>query len=252
VSPDRRQHRGAHPADRQLFAAGRVATLRVATAELSWLLTRGYASKSAVKLVGDRHDLTERQRLAVSRAACRDESRERRATRCLRLEEVEGERLIVDGFNLIITTEAALGGGVILLCRDGCLRDLSSVHGSYRAVTETERALNLIGGELAAWRPAAVMWLLDKPISNSGRLAERIRNLAAERGWPWSVELVFNPDREIAASTHVAVTSDSNVLDGAARWVNVARPLVEAHLADAWVIDLRAEGDAAGASPVAP
>ena len=126
-----------------------------------------------------------------------------------------------------------------MLCRDGCVRDLSSVHGSYRAVEETERAILLIGDVLATLQPAAAGWLLDKPISNSGRLAERIRNLAAERGWPWRVELVFNPDAEIARSAAIAVTSDSNVLDRAARWVNLGRDLIEARLPDSWVIDLR-------------
>ncbi len=239
MSPDRRQHRGAHPADRELFAASRVADLRAAVAELSWLLTRGYASKSALKLVGDRYELTERQRLAVSRAACPDASLERRAAHCLSPAEVEGERLIVDGFNLIITAEAALGGGLLMLCRDGCVRDLSSVHGTYRAVAETERALGVIGDALAALRPVAVGWLLDQPVSNSGRLAQRIRELAARHDWPWSVELVFNPDREIAASAHPAVTSDSNILDGAARWVNLGRHLVETRLPESWMIDLR-------------
>ncbi len=243
MSPDRRQHRGAHPADRQLFAAERLDDLRAAVAELSWLLTRGYASKSALKLVGDRYALTERQRFAVARAACSDASLERRAARCLPLAEVEGDQLIIDGFNLIITAEAALGGGLLMLCRDGCVRDLSSVHGSYRAVAETERALNVIGDALATVRPAAVGWLLDKPISNSGRLAERIRNLAAGRDWPWSVELIFNPDAEIAASARVAVTSDSNILDRAARWVNLGRHLVAARLPESWVIDLRPDGE---------
>jgi hypothetical protein len=226
-----------------LFADERAASLRAAVGELSWLLTRGYASKSAVKLVGDRHDLTERQRFAVARAACSDQSLVRRSAHRLPPDAMRGEQLIVDGFNLIITTEAALGGGVLLLCRDGCVRDLSSVHGSYRAVTETERALLLLGEELASLRPASVRWLLDKPISNSGRLAERIRSLAEARGWPWSVELVFNPDREITDSAHVAVTSDSNVLDGAARWLNVGRTLVEARVGAAWMIDLRPEAE---------
>ena len=241
MSPDRRQHRGAHPADRQLFAEGRLADLRAAVTELSWLLTRGYASKSALKLVGDRYELTERQRISVARAACSDASLAGRAARRLPLDEVKGAQLILDGFNLIITTEAALGGGVLVLCRDGCVRDLSSVHGSYRAVSETELALALIGDVLATLEPAAVCWLLDKPISNSGRLAERIRSLAGERGWPWGVELVFNPDAEIAASPHIAVTSDSNILDKAARWVNLGRQLVEARLPESWVIDLGPE-----------
>src|SRR5262245_26908157 len=76
--PDNRKHRGAHPNDRTLFAAAQLPALRTAVEELSWLLTRGYSIKGAVKLVGDRHTLSDRQRLAISRAACSDQSKEHR------------------------------------------------------------------------------------------------------------------------------------------------------------------------------
>ena len=204
MSPDNRQHRGAHPEDRRLFAPGNIAALRVAVGELSWLLGRGYATKSALKLVGDRHNLNERQRLAVARAACSDEQRDARAAACLDPERARGRAVVVDGFNLMITTEAALGGGVLVRGRDGCVRDLSSVHGSYRSVAETERAVRLLGEAFAALGLGPARWLLDRPVSNSGRLAERIRETARERGWPWTVEAVFNPDAEIRASAELS------------------------------------------------
>jgi hypothetical protein len=236
VSPDRRRHRGAHPEDALLFEAARHAALRVAVSELSWLLSRGYRSKSALKLVGDRHDLRERQRLAVARAACSDESRGRRLAS--RLDVVAGEGLVVDGFNLVILLEAALSGGLLVRGRDGCVRDLASVHGSYRVVEETERAVLLAGEALAGLGPESVLWLLDRPVSNSGRLAARVRAVAAARGWPWEVRAEFNPDREIVRSDRVAVTSDSNILDNVPRWLNLGRMIVEQHVPAAWVIDL--------------
>jgi hypothetical protein len=118
------------------------------------------------------------------------------------------------------------------------VRDLSSVRGSYRAVEETERAVRLAGEALEHLRPAPVVWLFDKPVSNSGRLDERVRNIAGECGWPWTVEVEFNPDRTIVNSGRVAVTSDSNVLDGVARWLNLSRLLVERSVARAWLLDL--------------
>jgi hypothetical protein len=83
-----------------------------------------------------------------------------------------------------------------------------------------------------------VLWLLDRPVANSGRLAERVRAAAAERGWPWEVEVEFNPDRCIIDSDRVAVTSDSNVLDGVARWLNLGRMVVERRVHGAWIVDL--------------
>lgn len=238
MSPDHRQHRGAHPADRELFAVDRLPALRTATAELSWLLSRGYSAKSARALVGDRHSLNERQRLAVARAACSDTSRARRLATQLSPLASRRQNLLIDGFNLIVTLEAALSGGILLHCRDGCLRDLASVHGSYRSVMETGPALALVGDALAWLEPQSVRWLLDQPVSNSGRLAQRIRHLAAERGWNWEVELVFNPDAEIAAATGVAVTSDSAVLDRVAGWVNLAAQIVRQSLPESWVVNL--------------
>ena len=238
MSPDRRRHRGAHPEDARLFEPARVGALRVAVSELSWLLSRGYQTKSALKLVGDRHNLRERQRLAVARAACADESRARRRASLISEAEVKGRGLVVDGFNLIILLEAALSGGVLVRGRDGCVRDLSSVHGSYRAVEETERAIALAGRALETLEPSSVLWLLDSPVSNSGRLAARVREVASARGWPWAVRVEFNPDREIVKSDLVAVTSDSNVLDGVSRWLNLGRMIVENYVEGAWVIDL--------------
>lgn len=235
------RHRGRHPADEELFSMEAAPALRQAVAELSWLLSRGYAMNSAVKLVGDRHQLRERQRLAASRAACSDAAREARAQQHLQAEALRCRTLMVDGFNLLVSLEAALSGGVLLRCRDGCLRDMSAVHGSYHAVVETDAALALAAARLAELHTSSVHWLLDKPVSNSGRLAGRIRELAEQHGWPWTVEAVFNPDADlIAARDVVVVSSDAMVIDGAACWYNLAADLILTHrCGPAWVLDLR-------------
>jgi len=236
--PDLRKHRGAHPEDRTLFGDDNLPTLRTAVSELSWLLTRDYSMKGAVKLVGDRHKLTDRQRLALARAACSDQSRARRGNTRVELEKLEAADLIIDGFNLIITIEAALSGGVLFRCRDDCIRDLSSVHGSYRSVDETAVAIQLIGESLAAFRVKSVTWFLDRPVSNSGRLAQRIHDCAAQKGWPWTVDTVFNPDREIVSSQRVVISSDGPLLDQVDRWTNFNRYLIEKSLAAPWLVDL--------------
>ena len=74
-------HRGLAPHDERLFAARQLPALRAAAADLCWLLDRGYASRSAV--VGNRHNLTSRQRMAVSRHACALEDVQRRQKLCV-------------------------------------------------------------------------------------------------------------------------------------------------------------------------
>lgn len=236
--PDTRQHRGAHSSDQRLFDASKIPVLRAATAELSWLLSHGYAMTSSLKLVGDHHGLNKRQRVALARAACSDQHRSEREAKCLAVRNIQGEDLIIDGFNLLITIEAALAGGVILICRDGCIRDISSVHGSYRSVQETQQAICLVGKILATSKPKSVEWLFDKPVSNSGKLAQKIRAEAEEHGWPWSVEVILNPDTTIIASKKIAVSSDSSILDGVTKWLNLSSCLIREYLPETWLIDL--------------
>jgi len=80
--------------------------------------------------------------------------------------------------------------------------------------------------------------LLDRPISNSGRLAKRIRDVAVEHGWSWTVEVLFNPDAEIIASGRVVVSSDSHVLDQTHHWINFTGYLLDKELKKFWLIDL--------------
>lgn len=241
--PDRRRHRGPHPRDRELFAGNQQPALDRATAEQSWLLTRGYTAKSALKLVGDRHALTARQRKAVSHCACGDGALSGRLGRRVEPEALRGEALHLDGFNVLIVLESALSGGLVMFGRDGCARDLASIHGSYRRVEETLAAVALVGETLAALGVSRACFQLDQPVSNSGRLKTRLRQAAAAAGWPWEVELVPNPDRTLVASEAVVASADAWVLDHSARWIDLAGYIVRDKIPDAWVMRLDGSGD---------
>ncbi len=192
--PDRRSHRGPHPEDARLFAPENHQRLRQATADLCWLISRGYAADSALKLVGDRYNLVARQRTAIGRAACTRQEAERRKAHRVDPDGQRGSTLWLDGYNVLTTIEAALARGVILACCDGTYRDMASMHGSFRRMAETLPALEMIGRALEELGAAECLWLLDRPVSNSGRLAGLIARVATEHGWPWRVALVPDPD----------------------------------------------------------
>ena len=232
--PDSRRHRGPHPADHRLFGDERVKDLRRAVVDFSLLLTRGYATPSALKLVGDHFNLTERQRTAVQRASCSDQALKIRKKSEVSLAQVANHPLLIDGYNILTTLETALSGGAIFACRDGCFRDMASIHGTYRKVEETIPALKLLAEFLQGANAGAVTILLDSPVSNSGRLKAVIEN--ANSGW--KVELVSNPDPMLAASEQIIVTADSVILDSAKRWLNLARHIVTDRVSDPWIVDL--------------
>jgi hypothetical protein len=236
--PDKRTHRGPHPADEKLFAPGAISNLRLALADFSLLLTKGYAEKSALKLVGDRFSLTERQRLAVMRSACSDQQLASRNGHRVEVKNLAGRTVAIDGYNLLITIEAAMSGGVILKGRDGCFRDLASIHGTYRKVTETIPAVQFIGQFLHEIGAGNALWLLDSPVSNSGRLKTLIGELAEKNNWNWEIELLLSPDAELIRTDLIVASSDSVILDGCRSWVNLATEVVQQKLASAWIINL--------------
>jgi hypothetical protein len=244
--PDVRRHRGPHPRDHELFARSQLPALACAVDEFSWLLGRRYALDAALKLVGDHHQLALRQRVAVARAACSDAARERRHARQLDPAQIAARSVAVDAFNAVITLEVALAGGLGLIGRDGARRDLASVHGTYRRVLETPRALQLLVAGLAVCAPARAAWYLDRPVSNSGKLAALLRVECQQKGLEASVELTDDVDRRVSAAD-VALSADSAVLDTAEHWFDLGGWVVRQHVPEAWTLDF--SGRSSDAAP---
>jgi hypothetical protein len=175
--------------------------------------------------------------MAVLRSSCSDQTLACRVAKLQSADAIGAQPLWIDGFNLLTTIEAALAGGAVIRGRDGCYRDMASMHGSYRKVAETETALRSIAKFLAHHcSTAPVCWWLDRPVSNSGRLRAMIDAMAAEEKWNWTVELVDNPDRVLANADAIVATADGIVLDECQRWVNLSRAIVDQLIPTAWIV----------------
>lgn len=236
--PDTRTHRGPHPEDARLFAASALPALRQATSDLCWLRSHGYAAPSALKLVGDRHQLAERQRSAIDRCACAQSAQALRAGHQLPADQLAGQPLWLDGYNVLTTIEVALGGAVVLGACDGTYRDIAGLHGTYRKVAETLPALELLGKEMERLRSSAWIWLLDLPVSNSGRLKTIMQDFARDHGWDWRIELVPDPDKALAESDNIVATADSAILDHCTQWFNLARETIDHRIPSANIVHL--------------
>jgi hypothetical protein len=242
--PDRRRHRGPHPRDEVLFSSQAVRRLRQAVFEFSWLLSRGYPCESSLVLVGNHHQLTERQRTAVLRCSCSDQALAGRLARQVSPADCAGRPLLLDGYNVLTTLEAALARGFLIRGRDGCLRDMASMHGTWHGVDETMPALEIAARATQHLKPSRCVWYLDRPVSNSGRLAHRLREVGKDLSSAWEVELVPDPDPLLARSTCVVATADSAVLDRCQGWLNLASLAVTLEIPEARILDLaKAEPD---------
>jgi hypothetical protein len=232
------KHRGADPEDARLFSTAAIPILRTATGDLCWLLSRGYSLTASVELVGNHYELIRRQRVAIARCACSDEALARRQAKAASPGQLAGREVWLDGLNVSTAVEAALSGGVVLLGRDGCGRDMAGVYARYRPVEETIPALVMVGEFLAAQGVRRAHWHLDKPVSNSGRLKKILLETAAAHGWDWPVDLVYSPDKILAETGEIIATGDSVILDRCQAWFNLAREVITARVPGAWLVDL--------------
>ena len=195
--PHTQQHRGPHPKDHQLFTEDSLRVLRLAREEAQYLLDRGYATESVLDVVSRRHELRVRQRSALQRSMCSSIQAKTRRERAVTEAQLRDGTVEIDGFNLVIWIEVALSKGLLLRGGDGAYRDLAGLRGSYHLVEETELALKLLGTVFYELRVQRARFYLDQPVSNSGRLKERM--IQHSKSWTTQVEVlvVRNPDREL-------------------------------------------------------
>ena len=264
--PNSQKHRGANPKDYAAFSEKNLENLKQAVSDLSWLLSNGYSQTASLKLVGDKFSLTDRQRKAINAASAEKESLELRKEKEVEIDLssypnissllgsnpdfkmmglvlMSNSTLVIDGYNLLITTECALSNAPLFIGLDGCMRDIASIHSTYRKVEETIPALELIGKVIEELEIKETIWVLDSPISNSGRLKKIMEDLAEEKKWNWKIKLEKHADKSIVElsqnQNHIVASCDAWITINASNWVNLCSFIVKNYIPSAWVLDFR-------------
>ena len=227
--------RGYSPNDQKEFGDQSLEKLCKAGKDLQYLLNQGYNIKGASTFVGNHYLLSERQRLALVRAVSSNESvKIRRAKENKNISS--GSTVNIDGFNTIITLEVALSGSLLLKCVDGTIRDLAALRGTYRLIDKTETAIILIGKSLENNNVDKAVFYLDAPVSNSGRLKQRIVELLCQFSFEVQVEVIHNVDSVLEKLDNV-ITCDAIILDRCISWINLNKQIIEEALGDYPYID---------------
>jgi hypothetical protein len=216
------RNRGKESNDDRLFDSKWLPALKNAADDLGYLLTRGYGSKSALELAGNRYGLNKRQREAVLRISASEQEIVERQNKMCNTDDLYQQTLAIDAFNLLIILESALSGAYIYKCRDGAYRDIQSVHGSYKRVMQTGEAIKLAGESMNELQISKAIWYFDAPVSNSGRLKTFLMDIAGEENYNWDAKLLNAPDKALVKSELPVATSDGWIMDRCTHWVNLA------------------------------
>jgi len=234
------RNRGKEASDDRLFGDPKMQIkLKEAAKDMCYLLSRGFAARSSLQLVGNRYRLNARQQRALQGMSASQEQIHLRSEKEINLDDLKEATVAIDGFNLLIILESAMSGAYVFKGLDGCYRDVSGVHGTYKRVQKTEEVLLLIGNALDTLGVAKVYWYFDAPVSNSGRLKTILQQLAVEYQFSWVIYLDNNPDKVLAGSESVVVTSDAWILDRARQIFNLSSYIIEKHIPKATVIGIQ-------------
>jgi len=206
----------------------RIDVLREARLDLKFLLDRGYRKQSALKLVGDKYQLSRAERSLLFRSVMPESEAEIIRSKIIRPEQLAGRRVLVDGFNVLNTVEAMLRREPLILCDDEVLRDIMEKHSKYRPSDLTENALKMILEFLKSAHVAEVEVLYESQISRSGEVAGLTRHLLSEMGLRGDARTAKTVDSLLAKSGEIIATSDSAILLRCRAFIDIPQNLAQA------------------------
>lgn len=222
------RNKDQHIADSALFGSvTEQHKLKLGLEDMYYLLSRDYPQKASLALVGNRYDLIRRQQLALQGMSCSQQQLEKRKKKELNSTDLKNRIVYIDGFNLLILLETAYSGGYVFKGLEGCYRDISSVHGTYKMIGETGDVLIQIGKVLQKLEVQKVIWIFDAPVSNSGKLKGFCYELAEKHHFPWEIYLENDPDKYLITGDKLVCSSDAWILDECSTWFNLG----------AWIIN---------------
>jgi hypothetical protein len=214
-----------HPEGRKLSTY-----LDEAAQDFRYLLNRRYPRKGALELVGNRYGLTFDERHLLHRGVFSSADSQARRKKKVSITKIRNKDLAIDGHNVLITIEARLSGRPLILADDGFVRDISGLSGGFKKTETTEKAIQFIINAIKQIKPRQTIFLLDAPISKSGKLAEEIRDRLMQANLPGDAAALMVPEKILIGFPGVVATSDTAIIDRSKRVWDLAGYILRKHL----------------------
>lgn len=222
------RNRGKNTGDNELFGSEKqINKLKLAVQDMQYLLSREYSEKATSELIGNRYRLKTRQIQAFRAASASNNQTKNRKLKELGIADLKNKTIYLDGFNVLILLESILSQAYIFEGCDDCYRDLSGVHGTYKRVNQTQQSIELVSVFFQKTQLEKLVWIFDKPVSNSGRIKQIILEFAHENNLNWEVDLQYNPDKFLADNAEIIASSDAWILDHCKKWFNLVGFLIQ-------------------------
>jgi len=194
-----------------------------AAKDYKYLLNRGYGQKASLDLVTSRYILSNVERALLLRCVHSDEDVVK--IRSKHVDDVEHLRVVVDGYNALLTITSALEGRELYICDDGIVRDLRKSYSKGFTDEQIIESFKILYNEVTYLKPQSIKLVLDKNVSWSAKHAELIKSLITHnqvKKYDVTIVLATKADVTVMAEKDVIASSDYVILTKAERIFDVA------------------------------
>lgn len=178
-----------------------------------YLIDRNYPERGTLKIIGDRYRLSGDQRTVLYRGISSAEKSVYRKEKVVYLNRTV-DKLIVDGYNVLLTIMNYRLGRTMFISTDGILRDAGSLRGRIRQEDILAECAGLLMGYIAGIKPVRVEFFLDSPVSHSESHASLIRAALKNYRLDGDCHVVRSADHELKSFKEgVIATSDTVIIE---------------------------------------
>ena len=197
-----------------------------ASVDFYFLQSRNYPRDRSLEMVGNRYNLTVKERNLLRRGVFGQKEALTRRGKHSYFVPGKPESLGIDGHNVHITVESAILGRLILKANDKALRDISEISSNFRLTDVSFFAAEMICRFLEQQDIREVAIYFDAPISRSGELARLYNDLFKKHGIRGRASAVDVPERHLPYEQAIIASSDSAVIDRAVKWIDLAAMVI--------------------------
>lgn len=167
-------------------------------------------------MVTSRYGLNSLERMLLYRSIFSREESSRRMRRKVPPEGISGEKLAIDGFNVVSTVQSSLIGDILVRGTDSFIRDLSAYVRKVRVSSTLISALTITAMYLRSLEPGEVTVVYDSQVSKSltmSRMTARLLDRLGIRG----KSMVVRKADSLLLNLHgwIIASSDSLILEKA-------------------------------------
>jgi hypothetical protein len=166
-----------------------------------------------LELVGNRHALGRDQRHILHRGIFSPLESGIRRAKLVSFQELRGNSIALDGYNVIVTLESALMGRPLLIADDRVVRDIAGISSGHRVDEITGQAMNQVAETLREARVERVTALFLSSMSKSGELAFEFGRLLKDMGLDACSRTERAVEKMLPRLGGIVVTASSTIID---------------------------------------